>query len=182
MSVDALRARSRLSDGISAAPELVLAVSCLAAIFIPEAGKRFAPRLLLTLGMEFLGIHAFVFLGALALMRPRSWWSKTLRAIAFITICILYSFFAANWGGEAVASFWVLTLSTYFGFFVHDAPQDRRRMLVCRWVVVAATYLGLMLLCALVYRAHRCPRADEGLPFRVCVFCCAERLRSHEVL
>ena len=42
MSVDALQARSHLSDGVAAVPDLTLATTCLAAIFVPTIGKRFA--------------------------------------------------------------------------------------------------------------------------------------------
>jgi hypothetical protein len=164
-SVDVLSARSRFSSGVAAAPELALAATCLAAIFIPDVGARFAPRLLLTLGLEFLGIHGFVFLGALALMRPKEVWSKILRVAAFAGVCVLYSLFAANWGRDAVASFWAVTVSTYFGFFVHDAPQDRRRMLVCRWIVVAATYLGLMIMCLVIFEIAGVRAPTKGFLF-----------------
>lgn len=168
--MDTLRARSRLSGGVAAGPELVLAAWCLAAIFIPDVGRRFAPRLLLTLGLEFLAIQAFVFLGALALMRPSRRWSKALRVVAFLAICVLYSLFAANWGTEAVLSFWVLTVSTYFGFFVHDAPQDRRRTLVCRWLVVTATYIGLMLVCWVFFEVFGVRAPTKGFLFGFAFF------------
>jgi len=165
MSVDALQARSHLSDGVAAVPDLTLATTCLAAIFVPTIGKRFAPTLLNTLGLEFLAIHAFVFLGFLALKRPKRPWSKILRVVAFVAVTAFYSFFAGQWGTDALVSFWLLIVSTYFGFFVQDAPEDRRRMLLCRWGVVFATFLGLFVLCALVFEVFNVHAPTKGFLF-----------------
>ncbi len=57
-------------DAVAAAPELVLALTCLAAFFIPELAARNVKRLSEALVVEFLAIHAFPFLGGLALLKP----------------------------------------------------------------------------------------------------------------
>lgn len=132
-------------DAVAAAPELVLALTCLAAFFIPELAARNVKRLSEALVVEFLAIHAFPFLGGLALLKPIRSWTKILRALTVVVIAAAYSYFAYAFGADAVASFWILAITTYFGFFVHDAPEQRRKMLVCRWAVTGTTWLVLML-------------------------------------
>lgn len=143
-SVDHLDLRTAGRDVVAAGPESALALMCLASFFIPEVAARFVPRLRLVIGMEFIAIHSFVLLGGLALLKPKRWWSHILRAGAFIAICAFYSYFASQFGPDGFVSFWVLTVSTYFGFFVHDAPAQRRDLLICRWVIVCGTYLALL--------------------------------------
>lgn len=107
-------------------------MTCLVAFFIPELAARNVKRLSETVAVEFVAIHAFPFLGGLRLLKPARWWTRTLRALTFVAIAAGYSYFAYNFGADAVVSFWTLTIATYFGFFVHDAPEQRRKMLVCR--------------------------------------------------
>lgn len=132
-------------DAAAAAPELALALTCLAAFFIPELAARNVKRLSEALVVEFIAIHAFPFLGGLALLKPARWWTHILRALTFVVIAAGYSYFAYNFGADAVASFWILAITTYFGFFVHDAPEQRRKMLVCRWAVTGLAYIVVML-------------------------------------
>jgi len=132
-------------NALAAAPELLLALTCLAAFFIPELAARNVKRLSEALVVEFLAIHAFPFLGGLALLKPARSWTRIMRALMFVVIAAGYSYFASAFGADSVASFWILAITTYFGFFVHDAPEQRRKMLVCRWAVTAVAYVLVML-------------------------------------
>lgn len=137
-----LRARS---GGVMAAlPQLGLAATCLAGLLVPALARSLSPRMLLTLGLEFFAIHAFIPLGGLALWRPKRWWTHAIRIGAFAALAWIYSSQVAMWGREAVASFWMLTGATYLGFFVHDAAASRKKLLFARWAVNAVAYIAIL--------------------------------------
>ena len=132
-----------LRDAGSAGPELSLAVTCLLALMRPDIEARFATRIGPILGMEFLGLHAFAFLGAIALAKPVDRWKQVLRIPAFLVICVFYSIMIYDWGTEALVTFWMLMLSTYAGFLLQDAPEHRRATLWLRWGIAFAMFMGV---------------------------------------
>lgn len=135
--------RGALRDAGAAGPELALAISCLLALVLPQVEARFGPKIGLILALEFVGLHAFAFLGRLALARPVQRSSKILRGAAFLGLCVAYSFIVYGWGRDAVASFWMVTLSTYAGFFFHDRPEKRLQMLMWRWGVGVVLFFAV---------------------------------------
>ena len=132
-----------LRDAGSAGPELSLAVTCLLALLRPDIEARFGPKIGLILGMEFMGLHAFAFLGAIALAKPVERWKQNLRIPAFLALCGLYSIVIYDWGTEALITFWTLMLSTYAGFLLQDAPELRRATLMWRWGIAFGLFFGV---------------------------------------
>ena len=135
--------RGVLRDAGSAGPELSLAVTCLLALLRPDIEARFAPRIGPILGMEFMALHAFGFLGLIALAKPAERWKQRLRIPAFLGLCVFYSITIYDWGTDAVVTFWTLMLSTYAGFLLHDAPEHRRQTLSWRWGIAFGLFFGM---------------------------------------
>jgi hypothetical protein len=141
--------RGLLRGAGTAGPELALAVTCLLAFFVPRIEARFGPKIGLILGLEFMGLHAFAFLGRIAIARPVKRSGRILRILAFVGLCIAYSAIVYDWGPNAVASFWMTTLATYAGFFFHDRPEQRMQTLVWRWGVALVLFFGVAMLTGL---------------------------------
>ena len=160
--VDTARLRGTLGDIATAGPELSLAVTCCLAFFVPEIEARFGPRIGLIIGLEFVGLHAFGFAGRIALAKPTRRWQQVLRIPAFVAICIVYSLIVADWGEDAVMSFWVVTLSTYAGLFIHDAPEQRKQTLLWRWLVSFMVFMAAGIVAGLTaeYFNLRSPRKE----------------------
>ena len=135
--------RGALRDAGAAGPDLIFAITCLLALFLPRVETRFASKIGLLLGLEFVGLHAFGLLGGIIVADPARRSRRILRVVAFIGLCIVYSIVIYDWGRDAVLSFWVVTLSTYAGFFLHDEPAQRKRTLVCRWGVAMALFFAV---------------------------------------
>jgi hypothetical protein len=154
--------RGALRDAATVGPELGLAVTCLLALFLPEIEKRFGPRIGLLLGLEFIGLHAFGFVGRLALAKPAERWLKILRVPAFLGLCVIYSIIIYDWGPDAVVAFWIVTLSTYAGFFFHDAPEQRVATLYLRWGIAFGVFFAAAIVCGLTaeYLLIRSPRKE----------------------
>lgn len=141
--------RGVLREAGTAGPELALAISCLLALFVPQVEARFGPKIGLILGLEFMGLHAFAFLGRIAIARPVKRSAKVLRIPAFLGLCVAYSIIVYDWGPNAVASFWMVTLSTYAGFFFHDVPEQRSKTLMWRWGIALALFFGVAMVTGL---------------------------------
>jgi len=137
------RLRGALRDAGTAGPDLILAVTCLFALFLPRVEARFGSKIGLLLGLEFVGLHAFGFLGRIIVAEPAQRSRRILRVAAFIALCLVYSILIYDWGPDAVMSFWVVTLSTYAGFFLHDEPEQRKRTLMCRWGVAFGLFFAV---------------------------------------
>lgn len=157
-----MQLRGVLREVGSAGPNLALGLTCLVALFHPEVEARFGPRIGVTLGVEFVALHGFAFLGRIALARPERRSLQVLRIPAFIALGVIYTLFIYGWGIDAVISFWMVTFFTYAGFFFHDAPEQRVRTLTCRWAVALALFFAVAVVCGLTaeYFNLRSPRKE----------------------
>ena len=157
-----VRARGLLRDVASAGPELALAVTCLLALLRPDVQAQFAPKIGRILGMEFMALHAFGFLGMVALSNPTERWKKMLRIPAFLALGGVYSVIIYDWGTEAVVTFWSLMFTTYAGFLFHDAPEHRRSTLYLRWAFAFGLFFATAILGALVaeFFNYRSPQKE----------------------
>jgi hypothetical protein len=151
-----------LRETMTVGPDLLLAATCLLALFLPRVEQQFGPRIGLILGLEFMGLHAFGFLGRIALAEPAKRSMQVLRVLAFIALCAIYTIVIFDWGTGAVMSFWIVTLSTYAGFLFHDAPAQRKRTLAYRWGVAIGLFFGMAIVTGLTaeYFNLRSPRKE----------------------
>ena len=156
------RVLSAARETAAAGPDLILAATCLLALLLPQVEARFGSRIGPILGLEFIALHAFGFLGGIVVAAPRERSRRILRVAAFIALCVFYSVFVYDWGTNAVISFWVVMLSTYAGFFFHDAPEQRKRTLMCRWAVAFGLFFAVAIVSGLSaeYFNLRSPRKE----------------------
>jgi hypothetical protein len=156
------RLRTAVGDAASAGPELFLAFTCLLALFLPEVEKRLASRIGMILGLEFVGLHAFGFLGGIVVAKPAQPSRRALRVAGLVAVCVIYSLVVYDWGPDALVSFWVVTISTYAGFFFHDAPEHRKRTLVLRWSIAFGLFflVGVVTGLTAEYFNLRSPRKE----------------------
>jgi hypothetical protein len=161
-----LRVRGALGNVVAAGPEVAIAVTCIAGLVVTGVASRLEPQLRMAIVLEFVAIHSSVLLGGLVLLRPKGFPGRTLRLIAFVAVCVLYTLIVRSFGKDAVRSFWILTVSTYFGFLVHDPPAERRRLLIRRWIVASCTWFATLIVTVATSAA-----LDIHYPKRTLLFC-----------
>lgn len=136
------RFRGTLRDAGAAGPDLVLAVICLLALFLPQVEEQFGSRIRLILGLEFAALHAFALLWHVW-DQEAPFGVSSLRIPAFLALCAVYSMFVYSWGSGALVTFWIMMFSTYSGVFFHDAQEQRKRTVMYRWIVGCAVYFAV---------------------------------------
>jgi len=130
-----LRRRITFRSSLAAMPAFAVAVVFLGAHVFDR--KWATPRQLeLALTYELLLIHAFAFLGAAAFARPKRWWTRILRGIAFFGLLAMYcgaAHMENGWWG--VATLFGLGLATYTGLFFRLHDEKVTVELGTRWLV-----------------------------------------------
>lgn len=98
-----------------------------------------------TMELEFLAIHSFVFMGALALPRIGDWRFQIVRWFLFVSLLALYVNAALSKSSGMAVDFLLGVAGTYGGCLGGIRDEGAMGQIVKRWVVSSAAFLFLAL-------------------------------------
>jgi hypothetical protein len=96
--------------------------------------------------IEFLAIHASLFLGLIAAARPASRRGAALKYAAFASLLCVYAAIALrNIGATAAAVFFFLVLGKFAGLYFNPPDADERAITAARWIMSLVIFMAVIM-------------------------------------